>query len=189
MDTARDSKDIYIPTETIVEEAPRSLPFAYLRTWLAGLLALLLIPLGLGLLVTGMVREERLSGDWVRTQAEIVEVANGRLIYAWEVEGQQQQNFVPLRWGADVQGTLDGATVVTVDLCSIGVRTFLPSETGETFPVWYNPANPKQSDCLPVTVESNSVYTLLGAGALLLAGILLVRLMHGAATQAANRRP
>jgi len=184
----RDSRDVYIPSETIVEDTPRQLPFAYLRTWLAGILALLLIPLGLALLLTGQAREERLSQDWNQAEAEIVSVADGRLIYEWTAAGTQQQNAISLNWFNDARATVDGSTTIALDLCSIAVRTILPSEPGETLTVWYNPDNPKQNDCLPVTREIATVYTVLGATALLLAAWFLIRIFHQAATQAAGNR-
>jgi hypothetical protein len=180
--------DIYIPSETIVEEETRGLPFAYLRSWLAGLLALLLIPLGITLLLVGLIREDRLRQDWVETEAEIVNVTDGRLIYTWDAAGTAQQNAISMDWLQDASATVDGSTVITLDLCSLAARTFLPSEPGETLTIWYNPDNPKQSDCLPVTAESSPIYSALGGGALLVAVWLLLRIFHKAAAQSALKR-
>lgn len=189
MNRQRDKRDIFIPTETIVEEQPRRLPFAYLRTWLVGLLALLLIPLGVTLILTGQVRDERLERDWVEAQAQIISVDEGRLIYQWDVNGSPQQNVILLDWAQDASASVDGAALYTLDLCAVAVRTVLPNQPGgEDLTIWYNPDNPKQSDCLPVTVDTTPLYTVLGWGALLVAGWFLGRIFHGAGMDAGRKR-
>ncbi len=187
MEPNRSSRELIIPSETIVEVESRRLPFAYLRSWLAGILALLLIPLGAALLLTGQVREEQLQENWIQAEAQVVNATEDRVVVAWEGNGVEQQSIIFLDWAEDASVTLDGAASYTVDLCSLAVRTILPRDEGATFPIWYNPANPKQSDCLPVTMETSSLYTTAGAAALLIAGWFLLRIFHRAGMQAATK--
>lgn len=181
------NQELIIPSETIVEVEPRRLPFAYFRSWLAGILALLLIPLGVALLLTGQVREDQLQEDWIQAEAEVINTREDHLVVAWEANGVQQQSLISLNWAEDASASLDGTAIFTVDLCSIAVRTILPREDGATFPIWYNPANPKQSDCLPVTMETSILYTSAGTISLLLAGWFLLRIFHRAGMQAAAK--
>lgn len=175
-----------IPESTIIEEAPRRLPFAYLRSWLVGLLGVALLLLGAVLLLVGQARERALTQDWPSATAEVTERLEDRIVYSWQAAGDEQQTMLMLGVDNSLRTVYTGEVLLRVDLCSVFHGVLIP-QVGEEFTVWYNPDNPKQGECLPVTQESAQVFSGLGTVLLALGGWFVLRLFHRAGMQAAQR--
>lgn len=177
----RDNRDMNIPSGTIepLERKKIRFPFRFLRTWIFSLLALVALPLGLGLMLVGFDMQDNLDEEWEEVTATVVRNDESGVDYRTDDEdgefGYELDDFVEM----DVPGQM----VWTLSVCDAVSRFIIPEERGEEFSVWVNPDEPSQQSCVPINQDFASLYIILGVILTIFSVIRLMRTFNAAATK------
>lgn len=158
-----------------------SLPFRYLRTWLFSLLALVCLPIGIGVFLIGIEMEEDVREDWDEVTAEVIRNdANGVDYRITDGNSSDDEGS----FGYDLDYFLDntpGQLTLTASVCDLVSRFIIPKEQGSEFTLWVNPDKASQQSCVPINRDISSLYIVLGAVIMALSAIRLLRTINSAA--------
>lgn len=185
----KDTRDMYIPSGTIVPDTPRSyrLPFPFLRTWIMSLLALVGLPVGLMLIVIAMNFLDSGQPDWVEQTATVTRVQDSGITYRWDVSGKAYDATSGVDFERATSTSAFGSVTLTMGVCDLVAWWIIPTEQGATFPLWVNPMNPLEAQCVPVTQDSAGIMLFIGGVLVVFFGLRLLR-TFSAAAMASTRR-
>ena len=181
-----DTRQMNIPAGTIVEEQPRKIRFAYLRSWLMSLLALVALPLGVILILVGTAISEQLTEDWVSTTARVISVEDNATLYTWSVNNADEFGDVSRDWQSFVNAKASGDLAAQVSLCDIASVVIVPREVGDEFNVWYDPQAPARHQCVPITQDAGTGYLIGGWILVVLSLWTFLRVFNRAAVKLAR---
>jgi hypothetical protein len=185
----KDMREMYIPSGTIVADTPRNmrLPFPFLRTWIMSLLALLALPIGLMLVYVGMNFLETEQVSWFEQTATVTSAQDEGIRYRWDVSGKTYDTISGIDFERLTENSPASGIALSLNVCDLVAWWVIPTEPGTTFPLWVNPLNPLDVQCVPMTIESAGMMVAIGA---ILAGLSALRLLRtiGSAAVASAKR-
>jgi len=175
----QDSQAINIPNNTIQPLSNRSirLPFRYLRTWIFSLLALVCLPIGIGLVIAGIDMQENLNRDWEEVTATVTRNDEDGVRYDID-NGDDGEFGYTLDYFVDANTA--GELVWTVAICDLFSRFIIPKDEGSEFSLWIDPRKSSNQSCVPINQELASFYLAVGVILTGLSGIRLIRTFHAA---------
>lgn len=170
----KDNRIMNIPENTIqpLGNPTLNLPFRYLRTWIFSLLALVCLPIGIGLIMIGVEMQEDLSRDWEELTATVIR--NDEESVRYEIDNGDEGEF-----GYTLDDFVDadtpGELVWTISACDLLSRVIIPKENGAEFQIWIDPRKSSNQSCVPINEDSASLYLVTG---FVLAGLSAFRLFR-----------
>jgi hypothetical protein len=183
----QDMRQMFIPAGTIVEEPPRKIRFAYLRSWLLGLISLVLLPIGLLFVLVGTEMSESLTRDWVETTATVEDVRGASVIYTYQANNIAQSGVFSQDLQSYIRPSANGQLLAQVRLCDIIAPVMIPKSRGATFSLWYDAQDSEQHQCLPMSRTAGSGFVIAGWIMVLFALWTLIRIFHRAGIQLARQ--
>ena len=175
----QDTRHMNIPEDTIQPLGKRtvSLPFRYLRTWIFSLLALVCLPLGIGLIMIGVEMQEDLSRDWEEVTATVIR--NDEEGVRFDIDNGDDGEFgYTLDYFVEVDNP--GQLVWTMSACDLVSRFIIPKDNGSEFSLWIDPGKSSNQSCVPITQDFASLYLIAGFVLAGLSALRLVRTFHAA---------
>lgn len=170
----RDSRAMNIPNNTIQPVGARTitLPFRYLRTWIFSLLALICLPIGIGLIMIGVEMQEDLSRDWEEMTATVTRNDENGVRY--DIDNGEDGEF-----GYTLDDFVDvdtpGELVWTVSVCDLLSRFIVPKDENAEFSIWVDPRKSSNHSCVPINEDFSGIYLVTG---FVLAGLSAIRLFR-----------
>lgn len=175
----KDSRAMDIPSDTIQPLGKRrvSLPFRYLRTWIFSLLALVFLPIGIGLVMIGIEMQENLLNDWEEVTATVTR--NDERGVEYDIDNGDDGDFA---YELDDMLAVDagGKLVATVSICDLVSRFIIPKENGTEFPLWVDINKSSNQSCVPINDDFSALYIIIGSILAMLSGLRLIRTFHAA---------
>jgi hypothetical protein len=183
----KDSRQMFIPASTIIEEQPTKMRFGYLRSWFMGLLALLLLPLGALLILTGNAISNDLNEDWVATTAEVSRVDDAGIAYTFTLpDGTERNGFISRQWDTFVKPSETGDLGIRFNLCDVASLVFVPRQSGDDFNLWYDSDSPANAQCVPITQNAGTGFVTAGWVLVVFSLWILLGIFHRAGRQMAK---
>ncbi|MGJ3237180.1 MAG: hypothetical protein ACFE0Q_00595 [Anaerolineae bacterium] len=173
------SSTLYIPNDTIAPLAKRntSLPLRYLRTWIFSVLALIALPIGLGLVLVGNDLQTNLDTNWRETTATVTSQNSERIRYNYE-DFRGEQHFGVTDW---VSMPVAGEVLLAISVCDLAAPLLFAGDDRSTFTLWFDPNKPSQHSCIPITRNAGAAYALGGGILAVLSALRLLRTFNAAA--------
>lgn len=185
----RDQREMLIPSGTIVPDSRRSfrLPFPYLRTWIMSLLALIALPVGLTLISVGLDFTNTNQPAWTGQSATVISSTESGISYRWTVSGKTYDATSGIDFTRMTADSPGGSLSITMSVCDIVAWWVIPTETGATFPLWVNPQNPLEAQCVAIDTDSAWMMVTIGSILMVLSVLRLLRTIGAAALHSAQR--
>lgn len=155
-------------------------PLRGLRVWLFSLLAIISLPVGMMLMLVGFEMQDSSDANWEEMTATVRSNDDVSIFYDYGDDSGQ----IIYELDAFTSQPIVGELVVTGSLCDLVGWVIIPSERGETFPLWVNPTKPSQHSCVPISQDMGAVYLM---GGVVLVGLSVLRLLRTIASAAANK--
>jgi hypothetical protein len=184
----RDQRQMIIPAGTIVPDKARKfrLPFPFLRTWIMSLLALIALPVGAMLIYVGMDFLDTLQPAWTEQSATVTSSSESGISYSWIVSGKAYSTTSGIDFTRMSADSPNGSLSVTLSICDLVAWWIIPTQAGATFPLWVNPQNPFEAQCVAMNDDTAGLMMLIGSILVLLSAIRLVRTISAAAVNSAH---